>query len=570
MRRGIAEAAGKRVALAVLYLIAAAIGRSSVVDGDPMALVWPAGGLAVAWLVTRTSTREWLIDIPLLLVVGVVTARVNGVDGVATAVLATSNVAAVLGVVLALRWWSPATLGRGAPPTTNPRDMMIFLAATSFGTFAGLAIGSVGHSLTGGDFSIAGLVIWFGRNVCGMAAVGVATLLLLDWMKTRHGVRERPETAAPGQAPELVLLFVATGALVVVDRVTVLPVSFLLPAAAVWAGTRFAALPVAMHALFGGAGILWLTYVGHGPFADLGNVRLNILLAQLFIAMTLIIGLILAAAREARAALSQELATFAQRAAHDLRNPLSVIEAWTGELEAALAPNRPPGTATMIGGITQATNGMRTLVDALLADAAARDRVPVQVDVDLSKLVADVASEYDADDEVRTIGNPYAAGDPVLLHQLVDNLVANALKYLPPGRRPDVTVSTRSVRDRVVVRVTDNGIGIPPGAHEWIFEPFRRAHGDAYPGTGLGLSTCHRIVERHGGSMRALPRDDGRPGSVFEFDLPQALAITRKQGESHEKDHRQASPGAGGDTPTVGRPPVTSQRRPAARQHGRL
>ena len=72
--------------------------------------------------------------------------------------------------------------------------------------------------------------------------------------------------------------------------------------------------------------------------------------------------------------------------------------------------------------------------------------------------------------------------------------------------------------------MTDNGIGIPAGAHEWIFEPFRRAHEDAYPGTGLGLSTCRRIVERHGGSMRALPREDG-PGSVFEFDLPQALAI---------------------------------------------
>jgi len=69
MRRGFTDAVGQRAGLVVLYLIAAAIGRSSVVDGDPMALVWPAGGLAVAWLITRPSTREWIIDIPLLIVV---------------------------------------------------------------------------------------------------------------------------------------------------------------------------------------------------------------------------------------------------------------------------------------------------------------------------------------------------------------------------------------------------------------------------------------------------------------------------------------------------------------------
>lgn len=528
MRRGFTDAVGQRAGLVVLYLIAAAIGRSSVVDGDPMALVWPAGGLAVAWLITRPSTREWIIDIPLLIVVGASAALVTGLGAVETTVLAVSNIVAVLTVVMALRWWSPSTVGRGAPPTGSPQDMMSFLAATALGAFAGVAIGAVGYLLAGRDLSAAGLFVWFGRNVCGMAAVGVTSLLILDRLEARRAGRpERRTTMATGGWLELALLFAATGALIMNDRLTVLPVSFLLPAAAVWAGSRFAALPVSVHALFGGAGVLWLTYVGEGPFTDLDSERLNILLAQLFIAMTLTIGLILAAAREARATLSQELTTFAHRAAHDLRNPLSVVESWTAELAWALASDphqQPLGTRAMIAGIEQATARMRTLVDALLADAAARDRETARVAIDLTQLVAEIASEYGAAGQVRTIGNPCVSGDQVLLGQLVDNLIANALKYVRPGEQPDITVETRQARDRVVVRVIDNGVGIPAGANEWIFEPFRRAHEDSYPGTGLGLSTCRRIVERHGGSMRALPREDG-PGSVFEFDLPQALAV---------------------------------------------
>ena len=346
-------------------------------------------------------------------------------------------------------------------------------------------------------------------------------MLIID--RVRHG---RRTGLGGGRWAELVLLFAATAALIGCDYATSLPISFLLPAVAVWAGSRFASLPVATHALVGGAGILWLTYVGEGPFSHLGDDRTEILLAQLFIAMTLLIGLLLAAAREARVAMSQEMLTFSQRVAHDLRNPITVAETWTAELAATLAPDAsdpPVATAPMIAGLERANAHMRSLVDGLLADASARDRTATPSVVDLPALVAEVAAEYGATGQVRSIGVRSVSGDPVLLRQLVDNLVANALKYVRQGQQPDITVSAHHIHGRVVVRVTDNGIGIPAGAHEWIFEPFRRAHEDAYPGTGLGLSTCRRIVERHGGSMRALPREDG-PGSVFEFDLPKAMA----------------------------------------------
>ncbi len=515
MRAGTVEGVGKRAGLVALYLLAALAGRASVIDGDAMALVWPAGGLAVAWLITRPTIREWYFDVPLITVVGVVVSLIADRDAEATAVLAVSNVVAVLTIVLAYRWWSPEAVRLGTPPSNSPRAMATFIAAVAAGSVAGVAVGAGASELVGRAVSLTDLVIWLGRNVCGVAAVGITAMLIID--RVRHG---RRTTSGRGRWAELVLLLAATAALLGCDYATSFPVGFLLPAVAVWAGSRFASLPVATHALIGGAGILWLTYVGEGPFSHLDDERTEILLAQLFIAMTLLIGLLLAAAREARAAMSQEMLTFAQRVAHDLRNPISVAETWTAELAATIGSET---TAPMIAGIERATAHMRSLVDGLLADASARDRTATPLVVDLPALVAEVAAEYGATGQVRSLGVRSVSGDPVLLHQLVDNLVANALKYVRPGQQPDIAVSAHHIHGRVVVRVTDNGIGIPSGAHEWIFEPFRRAHEDAYPGTGLGLSTCRRIVERHGGSMRALPREDG-PGSVFEFDLPKALA----------------------------------------------
>jgi|GEM_PF-2331283 len=517
MREGLVQMIRSRIVLVVVYLATAAIGRASVVDGDPMALVWPAGGLAVAWLITRRSVREWVVDVPLLISVGVVAALLSGLGAVATTVLAISNAAAVLTVALGYRWATPVAV-RGEPPSSTPHAMLAFLTAAGVGSFVGVGIGALAFLVVGHDVSLVGLIVWFGRNACGLVAVGVTATLILDWFR-----RGRRTTMAAGRRSELALLFAATAALLLVDYLTLLPVSFLLPGAAAWAGSRFPSLAVSVHALVGGGGVLWLTYVEQGPFADLGDERTNILLAQLFIAMTLVIGLFLAAAAEVRAALSQELHTFARRAAHDLRNPLTAVESWTAELSTLSreGADRASDLPQVIAGIERATARMRALVDALLADATARDRGHTQVVVDLPDLVAEVAAEYGATGKVRSIGVRSVSGDPVLLRQLVDNLIGNALKYAGKDRPPDVTISASHVADRVVVRVTDNGIGIPVGAREWIFEPFRRAHGDTYPGTGLGLSTCRRIVERHGGSMRALPREDG-PGTVFEFDLPQA------------------------------------------------
>ena len=115
---------------------------------------------------------------------------------------------------------------------------------------------------------------------------------------------------------------------------------------------------------------------------------------------------------------------------------------------------------------------------------------------------------------------PAVAADPVLLRQVVDNLLGNALKYVVPGEEPKVEVTGEATDGLVVISVADHGIGLPGGEHDRIFDEFHRAHYRDYEGSGLGLSICRRIVSRHGGTIVARDNPAGR-GTVFEFTLPE-------------------------------------------------
>jgi light-regulated signal transduction histidine kinase (bacteriophytochrome) len=113
---------------------------------------------------------------------------------------------------------------------------------------------------------------------------------------------------------------------------------------------------------------------------------------------------------------------------------------------------------------------------------------------------------------------PAVIGDPVQLTQLFQNLVGNALKFRG-AEPPRVDVSAERSGDDWVFAVRDNGIGIDPAYAERIFVIFQRLHGRGeYPGTGIGLAICKKIVERHGGRIW-LDVASG-PGSTFRFTLP--------------------------------------------------
>lgn len=204
-----------------------------------------------------------------------------------------------------------------------------------------------------------------------------------------------------------------------------------------------------------------------------------------------------------------DLAAFAAIAAHDLRSPLTTISGYTEILAEGLTDPDDVAVVTRIG---SGVERMRRLIDDLLAYATARDAPLEPAPVDLSGLVASISPLVRVDGPL-----PVLDADPAMIRRLFENLIGNALKYAPPGRPADVSVSaTPSPVGGVHLTVADRGIGIPAEQRGRVFTSFHRVHG--YTGTGLGLAICQRLVTRHGGTITATDNPGG--GTVIRITLP--------------------------------------------------
>ncbi len=219
------------------------------------------------------------------------------------------------------------------------------------------------------------------------------------------------------------------------------------------------------------------------------------------------------------AAANAELDLFAAAVAHDLKNPLTAILMHAG----LLAESRGGTGVRAAEAIARAAQRMKTLIEDLLVYSRAQGAELRREQVDLGAMVDDVAGELAlaADRPVRvTRGSlpslPLAAS---LFRQVIANVIGNAVKYVAPGVVPHVHVSAEQdpATHAWTLRFSDNGIGIPPASRERVFEVFHR-EATEYPGTGIGLATCRRIVERHGGRIWVEPRGSG--GSVVCISLP--------------------------------------------------
>ncbi len=220
---------------------------------------------------------------------------------------------------------------------------------------------------------------------------------------------------------------------------------------------------------------------------------------------------------------NKELEQFAYIASHDLQGPLRKIMGYINLIRRRYADTIDPNAAEFLDYIARSAQKMRDLITDLLTYSRAGNRPLHKEPVDTEQILLDVLGNLQ--DEIRQTGAvidysslPEVMADPVQLEQLFYNLLSNAIKF-HGDKPPRVRISAREVNGFWEFAISDNGIGIPPQFHNRIFVIFQRLHSeDKYPGTGIGLAICKKIVERHGGQIWV--ESEPGQGSTFYFTLP--------------------------------------------------
>ncbi len=222
---------------------------------------------------------------------------------------------------------------------------------------------------------------------------------------------------------------------------------------------------------------------------------------------------------------NRALQQFAFIASHDLQSPLRSIGGFVDLIREKYAARIDDQGRDWMNRVTKAVQHMQSLVSGLLEHSRIDSRVRPFEAVELDAAAADAlelleASIDAAGARVTCEPLPVVPGDRAQLVQLLQNLIGNALQY-NRSEVPEVRIRSRMAEGVWRITVEDNGIGIPQAYQEKIFQLFQRLHSKAnYPGTGIGLAVCSRVVERHGG--RLWVESDGTNGSHFHFTLSAA------------------------------------------------
>jgi PAS domain S-box-containing protein len=210
--------------------------------------------------------------------------------------------------------------------------------------------------------------------------------------------------------------------------------------------------------------------------------------------------------------------------AHDLRQPLRTIKSYTQRLTDRHLGKHDAATDDSLTRTSNAADRMRVLIDDLLAYSRVSTQGKDPVSADCGPAVAAACGNLQAEIEdcevqITCDAMPTVMADGTQVAQLFQNLIGNALKFRA-DRSPRIHVSARRDAEQWLISVADNGIGIEPQYLERIFGLGERLHSIAkYSGNGIGLATCQKIVQRHGGQIRAESPGLGQ-GSTFTFTLP--------------------------------------------------
>jgi light-regulated signal transduction histidine kinase (bacteriophytochrome) len=243
-----------------------------------------------------------------------------------------------------------------------------------------------------------------------------------------------------------------------------------------------------------------------------------------------------------------ELEQFASVASHDLQEPLRKVQTFAAQLTATEQDRLSVQGQDFLRRMSDAAGRMRTLIDDLLAFSRVSTQGRPFIAVDLGEIVTQVLVDLElsiTDSGARvTVGAlPRIEADPVQMRQLLQNLLGNALKFRREGVVPELRLSAEVADNVAELILQDNGIGFDQQYANRIFGAFERLHGAGeYPGTGIGLALCRKIVERHHGTIAA--ESEVGHGARFTVRLPveqatEGAAVTSLFPEmiDHEASH---------------------------------
>lgn len=230
-------------------------------------------------------------------------------------------------------------------------------------------------------------------------------------------------------------------------------------------------------------------------------------------------------ANESLARANRELEAFTASVSHDLRSPLTTIAGQAGLLELSL-PDATDEQKRRLARIQSSVRQMSELIEALLVLSRISRQTLHREIVDVSALAESIVQDMRQKDPSRSVAvviqpNMAVHGDRRLVGDLFQNLIGNAWKFTSKTGQPRIEIGQSNGGALATLYIRDNGAGFDMAYEQKLFKPFQRLHAAAdFDGSGVGLATVARIIDRHGGRIWA----EGKPneGAVFYFTLPTA------------------------------------------------
>lgn len=505
--------------VAAAYLTAAKLTLAFAIPPGYATAVWPSSGIALAALLL-VGWRAW----PGVWVgAAIANFSIQYSAPLATAIATGNTLEALASAVLVRRYiGAHGRFDRG-------EHVVKFVAATLAScavaaTVGVLSLGAGGLIEWRGAFD--NWITWWLGDTAGMIIVAP---LLLIWS------RDFRYSFSAGRAAECAVLAIAlvlATLMIFADRFTgggAYSLTFLLLPVLVWAAFRFSQREVATASALVCGIAVWFTVAGEGPFAA-DSLNRSLLLLQAFISTVAVTGLALAVVLEERRRAeeqlrrtNEELESFVYAAAHDLQEPLRTVVNFSDLLGRRYGDRLDSEGREYVEFIESGARRMRRLLSDLLvfAQVGQKSGHPL-VDCESALTRACEGLKAGLDEARGTVTHdplPSVAVENTHMELLFQNLISNAVKFR--GEQPPrIHVSARREGGDWVFSVRDNGIGMDPRYCDAIFGMFQRLHGaDRYPGNGIGLTICKKIVERHDGRIWAESEEGG--GSTFFFAIPE-------------------------------------------------